>query len=180
MATSYENDYVNLQIPKLEAYGIVSLQENSSAPQIISYTPQSDTTTIGGEPLLFTVEAIDPDKNPLYFKWSINGILDSSATDTAFTLRTTRADSGIDTVRVDVSDGRHTISKYWYITVKGYIFPKILFDESHDERNTLSWERALEVWPEHPEWVYYGILQQNWKANTMSQDLLGQKLQILC
>lgn len=36
--------------------------------------------------------------------------------------------------------------------------PRVLFDEAHDERNTLSWERALTIEPEHPDWVYFGAL----------------------
>jgi hypothetical protein len=34
----------------------------------------------------------------------------------------------------------------------------VLFDEAHDERNTLSWDRALTIEPEHPDWVYFGKL----------------------
>ena len=34
--------------------------------------------------------------------------------------------------------------------------PSILFDESHDEINTLTWNRALAINAEHPEWYYFG------------------------
>lgn len=33
---------------------------------------------------------------------------------------------------------------------------RLLFDERHDELNTLSIERALEIYPEHPEWRHFG------------------------
>jgi hypothetical protein len=36
--------------------------------------------------------------------------------------------------------------------------PRVLFDEAHAEGNTLSWERALTLEPQHPEWVYFGAL----------------------
>jgi len=35
---------------------------------------------------------------------------------------------------------------------------RIMFDETHGERNTLSWQRAQELAPDHPEWVYFGDL----------------------
>ena len=37
--------------------------------------------------------------------------------------------------------------------------PRVLFDESHSERNTLSWGRALGIEPEHPDWLYFGALR---------------------
>jgi len=38
---------------------------------------------------------------------------------------------------------------------------KILFDEAHDEINTLSWERALFMNPENPGEMYYGALRDS-------------------
>jgi len=35
---------------------------------------------------------------------------------------------------------------------------RVLFDEAHGEGNTISWERAVEMAPEHPDWVYFGTL----------------------
>ena len=35
---------------------------------------------------------------------------------------------------------------------------RVLFDEAHEEENTLSWERAQQIEPGHPEWVYFGQL----------------------
>jgi hypothetical protein len=32
----------------------------------------------------------------------------------------------------------------------------VLFDESHEQANTLDWGRAQELNPEHPEWIYFG------------------------
>ncbi len=36
---------------------------------------------------------------------------------------------------------------------------RVLFDEAHDERNTLSWARAQIIEPDHPAWVYFGKLR---------------------
>jgi hypothetical protein len=43
---------------------------------------------------------------------------------------------------------------------------KVLFDEAHDERNTIDWNRALELsqtlpWNPEPEWLYFGQLVTN-------------------
>jgi hypothetical protein len=37
---------------------------------------------------------------------------------------------------------------------------RIMFDESHGERNSLYWYRAHELQPEHPEWVEFGSLAE--------------------
>jgi len=36
---------------------------------------------------------------------------------------------------------------------------RILFDEAHDEQKSLSWDRALQIEPDHPDWVYFGELE---------------------
>jgi hypothetical protein len=38
------------------------------------------------------------------------------------------------------------------------LLPRVLFDEAHAERNTLSWERAQILLPDHPDWIYFGAL----------------------
>lgn len=35
---------------------------------------------------------------------------------------------------------------------------RVLFDEAYGERNTISWERALALSPDHPEWFFFGEL----------------------
>jgi hypothetical protein len=42
------------------------------------------------------------------------------------------------------------------LTGKGPLLPRILFDEYHAERNTISYQRAKILQLEHPEWYYYG------------------------
>ncbi|MBD3385538.1 T9SS type A sorting domain-containing protein [candidate division KSB1 bacterium] len=37
--------------------------------------------------------------------------------------------------------------------------PKLLVDESHNQLNTISYQRAVALNPEHPDWVYLGILK---------------------
>ncbi len=45
-------------------------------------------------------------------------------------------------------------------SITGNYVPKppitVLFDEAHEEANTIDWARAQELNPEYPNWVYYG------------------------
>lgn len=49
--------------------------------------------------------------------------------------------------------------------------PSILFDESHDETNTLSWQRALSLNSVNPEWHYFGQFK-----NRIEQEFYIQSL----
>ena len=49
---------------------------------------------------------------------------------------------------------------YLPLVSKGFRPSAILFDETHDERNTLSEERARQFNPEHPEWCYFGEFKE--------------------
>lgn len=84
LSTTYNNGYINITIPRLEAYNIIVLQENQESPQITTYKPQADTTILAGEPLELSIEATDPDGNPLFFEWSVNSKVDSSATGSTY------------------------------------------------------------------------------------------------
>ncbi|MFC2081727.1 hypothetical protein ACFLR0_00920 [Candidatus Bipolaricaulota bacterium] len=39
--------------------------------------------------------------------------------------------------------------------------PKLLFDEAHEERNTLSLERAMQLDPDHPDWHLFDSMAQD-------------------
>lgn len=169
LPTTNDSGYVSMTIPKLEAYGIVILQENLTAPQIVSRTPETNITIIGGDSLELSVEAVAPDGNPLFYRWHINGVVDSLGTDSAYLFRTSRSSSGIDTITVEVSDGSHRISTHWLITIQRFVFPKILFDESHNERNTISPARAQLLNPVHPDWIYFGILKSKMDADYITE-----------
>lgn len=169
LATKTDSGYISMTIPRLEAYGIVILQQNLTAPQILSRTPETNVTIIGSDSLRFSVEAVDPDANLLFYQWYVNGVVDSLATYSTYLFRTTRDSSGIETITVEVSDGVHMISTYWLINIQSYVFPKILFDESHNERNTISYERAQELNPAHPDWIYFGRLKSKMDVDYITE-----------
>lgn len=155
LPTTFDNGYVIMTIPKLEAYGIVILQENHTAPQIVSRSPLADAVILAGDSLQFNVHAHVPDNNPLFYQWYVNGYLDSLSTDTTYLYRTTRTSGGVDTIRVEVSDGYNRVHSQWQVTVQTYNFPIILFDETHHPRNSSLWSHAMQINPEHPEIASY-------------------------
>lgn len=169
-----DSGYVSMIIPKLEAYSIVILQQNYTAPQILLRTPPCDTTIIAGDSLYFSIQAQDFDQNHLFYQWYSNGNLDSLATDSTYLYRTTRTSSGVDTISVKVSDGKNHVSTKWIVTIRPYYFPKILFDESHGQPNSTLWSRAVQINPEHPEWnSYRGMVEKLEKDYIVLSDTTG-------
>ena len=151
LPTTNDSGYVSMTIPKLEAYGIVILQENQTAPQVVFRTPSDDFTILAGDSVHFSIQAQDPDHNPLFYQWYVNRQVDSLATDSTYIYRTTRTSSGIDTVTVEVSDGIHKVVSQWLVTIQTYVFPKVLFDENHRQKMSTIWSRANELAPGDPE-----------------------------
>ncbi|MFQ5752356.1 MAG: FlgD immunoglobulin-like domain containing protein, partial [bacterium] len=162
LPTSNDSGYIKLTIPKLEAYGIVILQQNEAAPQIISRSPSEDVMILAGDSLCFSVSARDPDNNPLFYQWYINGLVDSLGTDSTYIFISSHASSGIDTISVEVSDGSHKVRTQWLVTIQPYTYPKIIFDETHNQHFRARLSRAIELLiaeegenydPNHIEWV---------------------------
>jgi len=160
--SSSDSGYIKLPIPKLEAYGIIILQQNESAPQIISRTPSENLTILAGDSLHLSVSAQDPDKNPLYYQWYINGLADTLGTDSIYIIETSHESFGVDTFRVEVSDGRHKVNTQWLVTAQPYIYPKIIFDQTHNQHFSPRLSRVLEILkfyegenydPNHIDWV---------------------------
>jgi hypothetical protein len=59
------------------------------------------------------------------------------------------------------SDGDGVLDEFsgsWDYTLALRVGGCVLFDEAHEEANTLSWERARIIEPAHPDWVYFGAL----------------------
>jgi len=54
--------------------------------------------------------------------------------------------------------------------LRGLMRVRVLFDEAHGEFNTLSWERAQQINPDHPEWIYFGAL-----AEALSDDIILER-----
>lgn len=168
LTTSKDSGYIKMTIPRLDAYGIVVLQENKSVPMLIERIPQTDTTIIGGDSLRFSVNTTDQDKNHLFYQWYVNSVPDSLATDSTYYVHTSRSSIGVDTILVEISDGENKISTKWLVTIRQYKYPKVLFDESHGEQNTISAARAKILSPTHPDWVSFEILKSKMDNNYLT------------
>ena len=162
LPSSSDSGYIRLTIPKLEAYGIIILQQNSTAPQIVSRTPLEDVTILAGDSLHFSVSAKDPDNNLLFYQWYINGLIDTLCTDSIYVFATSHESSDVDTLRVEVTDGRYKVNTQWLINFQSYIYPRIIFDETHNQYFTPRLSQAIEILklhegenydPSHIDWV---------------------------
>lgn len=138
-------DYLQFDIPKFEAYAIMIVGQNSLPPTFSSYFPTTDTTVTAGDSLFFSVSANDPEGGPLFYHWYVNCVRDSTTLGRQHKFTTQVTDSArIDSIMVVVSDGYYEVGYSWIVAIEEYVFPRILYDESHDPYNTLSWEKALE------------------------------------
>jgi len=163
-------------LPRLEAYGVLILQQNNECPILLSRSPTADTTVVAGDSIYFSVNVSDPDGNPLHYHWTINGIAVSDAFGPSMMLKTDRTAPGVDTVAVRISDGTWSTSCEWSVSVQAYVYPKICFDETHDERNTLSMERAQQLNPEHPDWILFDILKTKMEKDYSVERLISGEL----
>ncbi|OAQ19816.1 PKD domain-containing protein [Thermosulfurimonas dismutans] len=77
----------------------------------------SETIRLGaGEKYTFTVEAVDPNGDPLSYTWYVNGKVVASGTPS---LTYTFTEPGVYTVEVRVSDGTSVVSSVSHVTVEG-------------------------------------------------------------
>jgi uncharacterized protein (TIGR03437 family) len=149
---------ITLTIPRVDAWVVLSFQQNKFAPVISVSAPTHDFGAVGGSTLNFSVQAQDPDQNALTYTWSVNGQPDNDAFGPSYSVQLPVNASGIYTVTVTISDGSHTTQRSWSINVAAYCPPRVLFDETHTEYNTIDATRASQLNPDHPDWVLFGIL----------------------
>ena len=60
-------------VPHLLAWDVVYLQKSTAAPVIQSAAPSQSIGVVGGSTLTFSIQAQDPDGNPLTYTWAVNG-----------------------------------------------------------------------------------------------------------
>jgi hypothetical protein len=147
LSTHIDNGYLCMTIPHLEAYGIVILQENTSPPIVLSQTPQQNVSIVGGDAVELIPEAYDPEGNPLFYQWYVNGDADSMRTGPIYMYETEWLYSGTDTIDVDISDGFYHISARWVITSLEFpnVDPIVMFDENHSPRFSSLMSGAIEA-----------------------------------
>lgn len=154
-------DSVHFTIPQLHIYDVAYISKRSAPGtiSIISASPSNDTTVVAGELLELTIDVQNNSGFPVFYNWMVNGSIDSIAHSNSYQIKKDSAYEGTDTIKVIVDNGFQQLEHEWLVNFKKYIFPNLLFDESHNEYNTISLERAQQINPDHPEWVYFGILK---------------------
>ncbi|MDH7564232.1 MAG: PKD domain-containing protein [Candidatus Bathyarchaeota archaeon] len=85
-------------------------------PEVTFYSPADHELSINeGQSIEFTQISIDPDDDPLSYKWLLNGT--EQATSQNWTLITNYESAGFYNVTFEVSDGEFTTTIQWNITV---------------------------------------------------------------
>jgi hypothetical protein len=92
----------------------VTVQNRNRPPVISNSSPETGTAlkVEKGRPATFSVQALDPDGDPLAFSWKVNGIAVIGAGSPVFTC-TKGLRKGANTVTVEVSDGNATVRAEW-------------------------------------------------------------------
>jgi hypothetical protein len=159
---SRTGDVISLTVPTVEAWAILYFQPNAEPPVVSSSTPDATAKVVGGTSQVFTVTATS--NNPLTYVWLLNGQVQTGYFGPTFTLQLPTDATGTYTVVAQITDGSHTTTIEWTVRATPYKRPRVLFDESHSERNTLDPTRASQLNPQHPEWVLYGLLNTAMQA----------------
>lgn len=164
---------ITVTVPEVDAWVVLYFQQNAFAPVISSATPATSLGAVGGSSLSFNVVASDPDGNPLTYTWSVNGQVVTSVFGPIYSLQLPLTAAGLYTVTVTVTDGSRIAQTGWTVNVAAYRAPRVLFDETHAERNTLNAARAQQLNPQHPTWVLFSILGHALAPNYQVTDLLN-------
>ena len=64
---------ITVTIPEVDAWVVLYFQKNAFAPIVNSVSPLTSLGAVGGNSLSFSVQASDPDGNPLTYIWSVDG-----------------------------------------------------------------------------------------------------------
>ena len=130
-------DTITLTVPSVDAWDVILFQQNARAPVISSASPTPALAAVGGNSFSFSVQASDPDGNPLTCLWSVNGQPVSGVFGATYSLQLPVSASGVYIVSVAVTDGSRVTQTNWTINVAARHAPRVLFDESHGESDTI-------------------------------------------
>ncbi len=153
---SRSGDTVTFTVPHLDAWDVLSLQQNAAAPVIQSAVPGASVGAAGGSTLNFSASAQDADSNPLAYTWTVNGQVVTDALAQQYAFRVPKSASGATyTVVVTITDGSRTTQSSWTVTAAPFHSPRVLFDESHGEGATLDPARASQGNPTNPTRILF-------------------------
>jgi len=104
---------------------LLIVNKKEEAPTLDKSTPLESSLSVDEtQSIDFSIEASDLNKDPLIYKWKLDGN-EAAGTD-AWTYQTDYDSAGTHTVKVDVSDGLSTASKIWSVNVRNVNRPPTL------------------------------------------------------
>ncbi|MGJ5820845.1 hypothetical protein [Paludibaculum fermentans] len=151
---------VTTAVPELEAWAVLSLQANAAPPLITATAPAPEIEVKAGSTLAFNLDASDTDGNPLSCTWTVNGETISNFFGPDFSLKVPASARTSYSVMATVTDGTRTTQYSWLVRIQPSRKARILFDETHQEINSINLEVANQISPGHPEWVSYAMLAE--------------------
>ena len=93
---------------------IIKVKNVNRLPIVTTASPGRISNAYVGEPVLFTVEAEDPDNDTLSYKWKFDTFNSYKGTNA---LRRTFVTPGKKTIKLLISDGKRSITKEWFVNV---------------------------------------------------------------
>jgi len=94
---------------------LITILNRNRSPEIFSYSLPTDTTISIEDTLLFSVFALDPDRDSLSYRWHINQNLDMTALDSFYTFYDLEKGVESDTISVQISDNDTSIFHHWVV-----------------------------------------------------------------
>jgi hypothetical protein len=105
----------------------ITVQNVNRAPEITAVSPDGDQIISEGSPLAFSVQAADPDEEPVGYMWTVDGVLQGSSSSASFTYRTDFSSAGDHKVRLTAVDpGSLSTVEEWTVHVKNVDRPPLL------------------------------------------------------
>ena len=153
-------DTISLTVPEVDSWVVLYFRHSTAAPIVVSSSPAPASGAVGGIAVSFTVQSSDPDGNPLAYIWSVNGQVVATGFYPYYTLQLPQMASGPYTVTVVVTDGSRFTQRTWAVNVAAYHTPRVLFDDSHSEEDTIDPTQASLIDPGDPSTALFGNVNQ--------------------
>ena len=92
------------------AYALISLVDANSPPMVVSLTPDKMTPQEDGTSIKWTATALDPEKDPVQYKFLLDGQQKTDwSFDSTWYWTTSNADIGSHAIEIKVKDGNHNV-----------------------------------------------------------------------
>jgi|GEM_PF-2134662 len=94
---------------------LITILDRVRLPRIVSFHPSQDTTIIRGDTLKLLVNAGNKDLDSLSFQWTVNGKIDSTASDAFYFYSAKNKHTKSDTIVVKISNQDSSLQNAWII-----------------------------------------------------------------